>query len=300
MRLGFLLLSLLAAAHSEGLAISQAYCNVPPDLSADPVLVDDEVNRFARSAVGDAVSPEAKAERLFAALLDLRQRGVLIADRDNRAKPRWPQSASALLRSARDVPSEATAERRMVGCLELTLLFLATARAAGLAAFAVEPATPAPAPGTDVTEHVMAAVSLPERDRVFDLQNQQRPEPGTTRALSDEVLRALFCNQLAVAATLRGQPHLARRAIEAALSFAPTRPSLVNNRAVLLANAGELDAALADAWFAVRLAPTAALYRLALGKVLLQRGDRAAALGAFAEAVRLDPTLAPHVPASHD
>lgn len=297
---------LLVAALLAGddLAVRMAGRGIPETDLVLAFATTPAIARFAEEAVTaeTALGATDRAHRIYDAILALKRSGAIVGDEDNSPKARAPKTAAMLLRIARREKGRTVgsvgegralgfdvepADRR-AGCYELTVLYLAAARAVGLDTVGVERRDPV---GTGQIGHIMAGVRMRSGGplTVFDLQNEVRGSRTAVRELDDIELAAHHYNHLSVAAFLRGDVAAARRAVDWALLLAPDSPSFLNNRATVLAAEGELVLAVAEASHAAALAPAVPLYRYQLGRLRLAAGDVAGAVTSLGNALQLAP-----------
>ncbi len=238
--------------------------------------------QFAVTAVEGRTTASAKARALYDALTGVIRDGRLVPDRDNAPKERTPLTAEGLwarVKGKGDAP--------LAGCYELTILYIAMARAVGLDARGAEPQS---VQGTGAIGHVLVAVEHGDGGRsIVDLQNQAFGRGPPVRLLSDAELTAHHYNHLAVASYLRGDVDAAAASLAAATAIADTLPQVASNAATLAARQGDTAAAVAHARRAVTLAPNAAVYRYQLGHALIDAGALCAGLAALREALHRQP-----------
>ncbi|OGQ92065.1 MAG: hypothetical protein A2289_14265 [Deltaproteobacteria bacterium RIFOXYA12_FULL_58_15] len=234
------------------------------------------------ASVGDASS---RAHLLFDAIMSLKHRGEIVGDRDNSPKQRLPKTADGVLAARHRASSE-----RVAGCYELTVLYVAAGRAAGLDAFGVAPSV---LDGTGQIGHMMAGVRVSKNQPVlvFDLQNERLENATSVRELSDLEFAAHHFNHLGVSAFLGGQAEVALHYVEWALGMAADNPSFLSNRAAILVALGEPVLAIAEAAFAAELAPAVPHFRFQLGRAHLVAGHLQDAIVCFRQALLLDPTF---------
>lgn len=255
----------------------------PLDRPLDGLVRGQAVDELARNLVLGGDTAPTRARALYESLLALRSRGTLRWDRTNAPKARDPKTAATLAQLILDPQLDANRE---VGCFELTLLYVALARAQGLETVGAERVETR---GVGQIGHVMAAVRVPSGFIVYDLQNAVPGSREPVRLLSDAELAAHHHNHVAVAAYLGGRSREALRAIDRALALAPHAPSYLSNRSVILGLLGELPQAQAEAAQAAALAPSVPLFRYQLGRLAWAEGDRALAQRHFEAAVALAP-----------
>ncbi len=218
---------------------------------------------------------------MYDVILAWRREGRIAADRDNSPKARAPKTASELW----ELVSRPEARgNREAGCYELSALYIAMARAAGLKAVGVERRAHV---DTGQIGHVMAGVWLGRRLVIYDLQNEIAGSTVPYREIDDATLAAHHYNHLAVAAYLAQELPRARQAIDVALGLSPEGPAFLSNRATVLLAQGEPHLAAADAARAVELQPEVPIYRYGLGRALLEGGDAPGARRQLEEALRL-------------
>jgi len=269
----------IAVATLAGADLGRAIIDrgVPAAEVVVPFASDPAIGTLARDAVAGAKDDTARAYRLYDAILALKRDGTIVGDRDNSPKARLPRTAAELLTPGSD---------RAAGCYELSALYVAAARSAGLDAVGVERDQSI---GTGQIGHIMAGVRLGERLTIFDLQNESKGTLSRVRELGDLEMAAHHYNHLAVARYLRAEHDAALRAIDWALRLAPESPSFLNNRATVLASVGEPVLALAEVAHAVELAPDVPLYRYQLGRLYLVTGAIDAAIQTLHQALELRP-----------
>lgn len=281
-----LLVALVVASPTASDAFRAGIAN--RGLSPDEIVVafetTDRISEFARRVTTGAEGAPARAHRLYDAILALKRNGAIEGDHDNTPKKRPPKTAAVLLRAAQD---ESEADRR-AGCYEFSALYVAAGRSIGLDVVGVERDEAA---GTGQIGHVMAAVRFKSGGRltIFDLQNETRGSRSHIRELDDYEFAAHHYNHIAVADFLHGNLDAARRAIDRALALAPAAPSFLNNRATILAGQGEPVLAMAEAVYAVRLAPDVPLYRYQQGRLHLLLGETERAIEVLGFALDLRP-----------
>lgn len=250
-----------------------------------PFAATPRIERFAKRATAGATSDEQRATRLYDAIVALKQRGAIAADRDNRPKDREPKTADALLAIAQ---GEAKGNAQ-AGCYELSALLVAAARAVGLDAVGIERDDVV---GTGQIGHVMAAIRLSDGAalQVFDLQNEVRASNGPYVVLDDAGFIAHHYNHRSIHLYLQRRYAEALTEIDRALLLGPQMASLRNNRATVLLALGEPVLAAAEAMRAVEQRPRVPLYLYQLGHALLLCGDLDSAQLALTSALELDPT----------
>lgn len=238
-------------------------------LAADAFVIafapDAAIEAFAHAAVDGVQGASRRADRLYDAILALKQKRAIEGDRDNVPKARQPKTAAMLMQ----VAQAPTASDRRAGCYELTALYVAAARSVGLQAVGVERDT---TEGTGQIGHVMAGVRLDGELAIYDLQNEARVARQRSRELSDVELAAHHYNHLAVASFLGTDLRQAEQAVDVALRLAPENPSFLNNKATVLAALDEPLLAAAYLVQAIEGAPRVPLYRYQHGRVLLAAG----------------------------
>ncbi|MBI5507499.1 MAG: tetratricopeptide repeat protein [Deltaproteobacteria bacterium] len=276
--------TLLGAASVQTLKDEIAARGVPRDAIVVAFEADGAIFRFAAQAAGTAGPVAPRAHKLYQALLGLKHKGAIAADRDNTPKARPPKTAIELLQIALD---PGAAERK-AGCYELSALYVAAARSVGLEAVGVERDEAA---GTGQIGHVMAGVRVGAGAplTLFDLQNETVGGKQMTHELGDLELAAHHYNHRAVAAHLGGRYREALAEIDRALALAPESASFRNNRATVLAALGEPALAAAEAAHAVERAPAVPLYRYQLGRLYLVQGELQTAATTLAAALALRP-----------
>jgi hypothetical protein len=255
---------------------------IPPSFTVEPFAPSAGMIAFAREATRGRNSPAAKARALYDALMGVMRDGRIVADRDNTPKERQPLTARELWEQSRSAGAAP-----LGGCYELTVLFLAMARATGLATHGAEPVSQL---GSGATGHVVAVVDFGDGDQALvDLQNRVFGHGEPVRALDDAELTAHHYNHIAVAALLRGNLPSARMALNAASAIADSLPQVENNLAALAAREGQRTEAVTHARRAVSLAPGAAVYRYQYGRALIDAGELCPGLSALHVALTLEP-----------
>lgn len=273
----------MQAAQASSLGERMLARGVPKNAVVLPFASSESIAAFARKHTESGSSASEKAMALYQAILKLKSRGAIEADKVNEPKARAPKTASELMTLALEPDAE---RNREAGCYELSALYVAAARAVGLQAKGAARRRPV---GTGQIGHIAAAVRA-DADapwRIYDLQNERRRTHGF-RILDDLSFAAHHYNHLAVSAHLRGAPRKALRYVDWAVSLAPEEPSMANNRAIILASLGELDGAVAEAAGAVAMAPRVPVYRYQLGRLQMQVGRLQAAVASLRAARQLE------------
>ncbi|MEO0592066.1 MAG: hypothetical protein AAFZ38_00680 [Myxococcota bacterium] len=279
--------AILAAAGSVPSAIDRSTLisrGIAPERAVVAFATSSErVRQFALRSVGAARTQQARAHRLYAAVLELKHHGRIRGDAVNAPKSRLPRTGvEVLLQALGD------GEPMPAGCYELTSAYIAAARSIGIDAYGLDAIDPS---GHGQIGHVVAAVADIEgvRPWVFDLQNESSGRRTGFRRLSDLELAAHHYNHWSVAAQLRGESARALRAIDDALLLAPWHPGFLNNRSVVLTSLGELDSAYAEISHAIHRQPNSALYRYQWGLLELERASPLAAVRALKSALAIRP-----------
>jgi len=264
------------------LFVSPASAGPPPTEHIVAFASTPAVEAFARSL--DLTGPDL-GRALYEHLLSLRKSERLATDRDNTPKKRPPKTATELV----ELLGHNKKVNRQAGCYELSALYIALARTLGIDAFGMQRID---AVGTGQIGHIMAGVRDPASQEitVYDLQNERVQSDKGAKILNDAALAAHHYNHLAVAAFLNGDLEQVHNNIDIALGLASTDPAFRNNYATVLAGAGEMHLAIAEAHHVVELAPDVPLYRYNLGRLLLATRatrDLAAAQRSFKAALAL-------------
>lgn len=252
-----------------------------PDF-ANPLAATPAIAAFAEREASARGSAEAKARALYDALIGLIRDGRIVPDRDNTPKARDPLLPCEIWERIEQRGSKPV----LLGCLELTSLYLAMARSVGLKAQAVEPTASV---GNGAIGHVLARVDFEDGNAAqVDLQNRGFGRGASFRQLTDDETAQHYTNHLAVAALLRDDPVSAAKHL-GQLAATTTLPQVATNWATFLANQGKYAEAVTYARRAVLLAPSVAVYHYQLGHVLIDAGELCAGLAELAEALRLSP-----------
>lgn len=259
---------------------------IPTERAVVAFAVTPELQRGAHELVNkrsrDSAAVSTRARAIYDGLRALVSGGVIVADRDNRPKPRAPLTAAQLWSAAQhdDHPT--------VGCYELTALFIAMARSQGIDAVGAEPVVPL---GAGETGHVLAVVLDARGGRTkVDLQNGGFMRDHGTRELTDRELVAHFYNLRAVAAIVANDPSSGERALADGFVAAPLLPELHANRAALDAFAGHFESALRHADTAAQARPEIPYFQYQAGVVALQAGEQCRGLAALRRALQLLPS----------
>jgi hypothetical protein len=198
-------------------AAARAHAPALPRHEVGPTTITPSLRAWASTTHGSDL-----ALALYARILQLKHRGVLHSDRDNRPQARFGRGASELVAAI-----EAGQRQIPVSCYELSLLFVTSARVLGLQARGFEVQNPI---GTGQIGHVVAGVSTQAQTRLFDLQNETTQIPFAVEPLAEPAFIAHHHNHRAVAHSLRGESRAALDAIDRALALAPDRPKTLSVR----------------------------------------------------------------------
>jgi Flp pilus assembly protein TadD len=258
---------------------------IPADKVVVAFAATPNITTFAAEAVQSTEDPSVRANRIYEAIVALKKRGAIEADRDNSPKSRSPKTAADLLSTAQ----RAGITDRKAGCYELSALYVAAARSVGLDAVGVERSDFS---GVGQIGHIMAAVHLANSAAllVLDLQNESKQPRWPIRELTDLEFAAHHYNHLAVSHYLRGELDKTEQAIRWALMLAPENVSFNNNMAAVLNRLGEPALAASYSAEAVVAAPEVALFRYQLARSLLSSGDTAGAIVQFQAALHFQPS----------
>jgi len=202
---------------------------VDPGLLDNPVAVTPEIKAAADRMAGGVDGTVDELRRIQSALFDTQN---FTFDYD-----------ATLTETA----AEALARGRG-NCVAFTNLFIAMARARGLAVKAgyVTPRVAGVKHGdlVYVSTHVVAVYPLHDRSVIFDFYRTRDESPLRIRLLDDFELAALYLNNRAVEALSAGDFALAEERLKAVLKLAPKFAAAHGNLGVILRRRGDTEGAL--------------------------------------------------------